>query len=59
MIFSGKNGEDDTFTMEILELKGHKFFMGVQFHPELRAKPFDTHPIIDELVSQSFKNKNN
>lgn len=30
---------------EIIELDNHPFFVGVQFHPELKSKPFDPHPI--------------
>lgn len=42
---------------EIVELKGHPWFVGVQFHPELKSKPFEPHPLftsfIDAAVDQA------
>ncbi|MEC8062066.1 MAG: CTP synthase [Pseudomonadota bacterium] len=42
---------------EIIELPGHPWFIGVQFHPELKSKPFAPHPLfvsfIDAAVTQS------
>ena len=42
---------------EIIEYSSHPWFIGVQFHPELRSKPFDPHPLfssfIDAAVEQS------
>ena len=35
---------------EIVELKDHPFFIGVQFHPELKSKPFDPHPLFSGFV---------
>ncbi|MBB43233.1 MAG: CTP synthetase [Rhodospirillaceae bacterium] len=35
---------------EIVELKGHPWFVGVQFHPELRSKPFDPHPLFESFI---------
>jgi len=37
MIFSGDS--DDGRRMEILEIPSHKFFMGVQYHPEFNSRP--------------------
>jgi len=37
MIFSGES--DDGKRMEILEVPSHKFFLGVQFHPEFSSRP--------------------
>ena len=37
MIFSGES--DDGKRMEILEIPSHKFFLGVQFHPEFNSRP--------------------
>jgi CTP synthase len=31
--------------VEIVELKDHPWFVGVQFHPELRSRPSDPHPL--------------
>ncbi len=35
---------------EIVELPGHPWFVGVQFHPELKSKPFDPHPLFTSFV---------
>ena len=35
---------------EIVEAKGHPWFIGVQFHPELKSKPFDPHPLFTGFV---------
>ena len=37
MIFSGES--DDGRRMEVLEIPSHKFFLGVQFHPEFNSRP--------------------
>jgi CTP synthase len=35
---------------EIVEIPGHPWFIGVQFHPELKSKPFAPHPLFAEFV---------
>ncbi len=35
---------------EIVEMEDHPWFVGVQFHPELRSKPFDPHPLFTDFV---------
>ena len=55
LVFSGLS--PDGALPEILELTGHPWFIGVQFHPELKSKPFDPHPLfasfIEAAVAQS------
>ncbi len=41
-IFSGLS--PDKGLVEIVELKGHPWFLGCQFHPEFKSKPMDPHP---------------
>ena len=36
---------------EIVELEGHPWFIGVQFHPELKSKPFDPHPLFASFIA--------
>jgi len=36
--------------VEILELENHPFAVGVQFHPELTARPLLSHPLFDEFL---------
>jgi len=43
VIFSGVNPEQDL--VEIAELKNHPWFVGTQFHPELKSRPLDPHPL--------------
>lgn len=40
---------------EIVELKGHPWFVGVQFHPEFKSRPIKTHPLFREFVKASLK----
>ena len=48
MIFSGKS--PDGTLPEIMELPDHPWFIGVQFHPELKSKPFDPHPLFTSFI---------
>ena len=41
--FSGMS--PDGVLPEIVELPDHPWFVGVQYHPELKSKPFDPHPL--------------
>jgi len=36
---------------EIVELTGHPWFIGVQFHPELKSKPFEPHPLFASFIA--------
>ncbi len=40
----------DKHLPEIVELRDHPWFIGVQFHPELKSKPFDPHPLFASFV---------
>ncbi len=55
VIFSGMS--PDKKLMEIIELKEHPWFLGVQFHPELKSKPFDPHPLFTSFVNAAINNK--
>ena len=48
LIFSGMS--PDGKLPEIVELSDHPWFIGVQFHPELKSKPFDPHPLFRDFV---------
>lgn len=39
---------------ESIELKDHKCFIGVQFHPELTSRPFDVNPVFDFFVEKTL-----
>lgn len=40
---------------EIVEHEKHPWFIGVQFHPELKSKPFDPHPLFTSFIEASVK----
>src|SRR5918911_1135000 len=40
---------------EIIELPGHPWFVGVQFHPELRSRPFAPHPLFAAFVKAAIE----
>lgn len=40
---------------EIVEIPNHPWFIGVQFHPELKSKPFAPHPLFVEFIKASIK----
>ncbi|HAH32455.1 MAG TPA: hypothetical protein DCL44_09115 [Elusimicrobia bacterium] len=42
---------------EIVELKGHPWFMGVQFHPEFKSRPLLPHPLFFSFIAAAVKNK--
>jgi CTP synthase len=47
---------DGTFA-EIIEMKDHPWFLGCQFHPEFKSKPFSPHPIFREFIRASLKQR--
>ena len=55
MIFSGKS--PDSMLPEIIEVITHPWFLGVQFHPELKSRPFMPHPIFKSFISAVKKSK--
>ena len=56
LIPSGKNSKKDL--VEIVELKGHPFFIGVQYHPELKSTVANPHPLFVGLIAASLAIKN-
>ncbi|WP_322865495.1 CTP synthase [Aquicoccus sp. G2-2] len=48
LMFSGMS--PDGRLPEIVEWQGHPWFIGVQFHPELKSKPFAPHPLFADFV---------
>jgi CTP synthase len=55
LVFSGTS--PDKKLMEIVELpkNSHPFFLGAQFHPELKSNPIDAHPLFCEFIKASSK----
>jgi len=48
MIFSGKS--PDNMLVEIIEISNHPWFVGCQFHPELKSRVVKAHPLFREFV---------
>ena len=42
---------------EIIELKNHPWFVGVQFHPEFKSRPFTPHPLFSSFIKAAEINK--
>lgn len=53
-IFSGQS--PDGTLVEAMEIKGHPFYMGVQYHPEFKSRPNRAHPIFREFVKAAAEN---
>jgi CTP synthase len=53
MVFSGMS--PDGLLPEIVERPEHSWFIGVQFHPELKSKPFDPHPLFAGFIGAALQ----
>ncbi|MBY9061554.1 CTP synthase [Sphingomonas yunnanensis] len=53
LVFSGMS--PDGMLPEIVERPDHPWFVGVQFHPELKSKPFDPHPLFASFIEAALK----
>ena len=47
---------DGTY-VEIVEIPGHPYFLGCQFHPEFKSKPLEPHPLFHAFIEASYKNR--
>ncbi len=57
MIFSGVS--PDNKLPEIIELKDHPWFIGVQFHPEFKSRPLSPHPLFSSFIKAAKIKKKN
>jgi len=55
LIASGMN--DQLGLVEVLELQGHPYFIGCQYHPEFQSKPFQPHPLFAGLVRAALEQR--
>jgi len=55
MIFSGLS--PDNKLPEIIELKNHPWFIGVQFHPEFKSRPLSPHPLFSSFIKAAKNHK--
>jgi len=51
LIFSGVS--PDNKLPEIIELKNHPWFIGVQFHPEFKSRPLNPHPLFSSFIKNA------
>ena len=40
---------------EIVEYEDHPWFIGVQFHPELKSRPFEPHPLFQSFIHAALE----
>ena len=45
----------DKILPEVIESKNHSWFIGVQFHPELKSRPHEPHPLFVSFVKSCIK----
>ena len=43
--------------VEVVEIKDHPWYVGTQFHPELKSRPTNPHPLFRDFVKAALKNK--
>ena len=53
LVISGKNDALDL--VEVIELKDHPFFIGCQYHPEFKSRPFSPHPFFKSFVAKAIE----
>ena len=53
VVFSGVS--PDGRLPEIMEIPEHPWFIGVQYHPELKSRPFDPHPLFASFIEAAVK----
>ena len=56
VIFSGQSPDGEL--VEIMEVADHPWFVAVQFHPELKSKPLEAHPLFRDFVSHAVNAAN-
>jgi len=53
LIFAGLS--PDGLLPETIELMGHPWFIGVQYHPELKSRPFEPHPLFASFIAAAVE----
>ena len=52
LVISGENLELNL--VEMIEVKNHPWFVGVQFHPELKSRIVNVHPLFRDFIAASI-----
>ncbi len=47
----------DSTYVEIVEIPGHPYFLGCQFHPEFKSKPLEPHPLFRKFIEASYASR--
>jgi CTP synthase len=55
LIVSGKS-PDGKF-LEMIELADHSWFLGCQFHPELKSRPLEPHPLFASFIGAAYEHR--
>ncbi len=55
MLCSGVN--EQLGLVEVIELTGHPYFIGCQYHPEFQSKPFQAHPLFSGFVKAALEQR--
>ncbi|HEY6910280.1 MAG TPA: hypothetical protein VI356_12970, partial [Myxococcales bacterium] len=55
MVASGVN--EQLGLVEVIELSGHPYFVGCQYHPEFQSKPFQPHPLFSGFVRAALEQR--
>jgi CTP synthase len=53
LTFSGTS--PDGLLPEIVEIRDHPWFVGVQYHPELKSRPFEPHPLFASFIEAAVE----
>lgn len=53
LVFSGTS--PDGLLPEIVEIPEHPWYVGVQFHPELKSRPFEPHPLFASFIAAAIQ----
>ena len=49
------SGENKKLSLvEVIEIKDHPYFIGCQYHPEFKSKPFSPHPLFERFIKESM-----
>jgi CTP synthase len=58
LLSSGLSPKGDL--VEVIELKGHRWFVGCQFHPEFKSRPMKAHPLFRDFIraALAYKHRN-
>ena len=55
LVFAGTSPDGNL--VEMCEIPDHPWFVGCQFHPEFKSKPFQPHPLFDAFIAAAAKYK--